>query len=230
METSFTTSLIKSIGTDIGTIAGEFFEVGIDSLCDDGLLRDIPFVSTVASVFHIGKTIRDRHSILKLAAFIEQINQSIVDEEELEKYKMQFEANEKQRNNELSHLLIVIDRYIGMDRPRMLAKLYLAYLRQEIQWPELLSYAEVVDRLLPNDYELLASNGIQGIQYNDVNSGYLRLAALGIMVDFGKNTAFNMGRFSIIGGSQKNYALTKFGGKLAEILGVVNTESSDENN
>jgi len=189
MKKSLVASLVKSIGVEASGIAGEFLEIGIDSLCDEGLLRDIPFVSTVASVFHIGQTIRDRHSILKLAAFIEEINHSIINEDELEKYKTKIETDEKIRNNELSHLLILIDRYVGIDRPRMLAKLYLAYLRNDLQWAELVSYAEVVDRLLPNDCKLLTDSDVKGVDYQEVDSGYLRLSALGLMVDYGKNTA-----------------------------------------
>lgn len=227
MENSLSTSLINSIGQEVIDTAGDFFEIGIDSLLDDGLFRDIPFISTVASLFHIGHTVRDRINILKLAAFIEQINHSIADEEELSKYKNKFEADEKYRNNELNYLLILIDRYIGIDRPKMLAKLYLAYLRGDLQWSELVSYAEVIDRLLPSDYELLAGVGIQGIKYRDVNSGYLRLAALGIMVDYGKNTAINMGHFTVTGGNRKSYALTNFGTKLAQILEIPREELVD---
>lgn len=218
MNNSLVSSLMKSIKPNVSSIVGDFLEIGIDSLCDDGLLRDIPFVSTVASVFQIGQTIRDKHSILKLAAFIEQINNSIVDEDELEKYKVKFECDEDLRNNELSYLLILIDRYVGADRPKMLAKLYLAYLRNELEWLEFISYAEVIDRLLPSDYELLAGNGIQDVEYSAIVSGYLRLEALGIMVDYGKNVAFNMGSFSVTGGNKKSFALTSFGKKLAQIL------------
>lgn len=224
MKKSLVASLVKSIGVEASGIAGEFLEIGIDSLCDEGLLRDIPFVSTVASVFHIGQTIRDRHSILKLAAFIEEINHSIINEDELEKYKTKIETDEKIRNNELSHLLILIDRYVGIDRPRMLAKLYLAYLRNDLQWAELVSYAEVVDRLLPNDCKLLTESDAKGVDYHEVDSGYLRLSALGLMVDYGKNTAFNLGSFSVVGGNRKNYALTEFGAKLIRILEITKVD------
>lgn len=226
MEKSLVTSLVQSIGTDVSGVAGEFLEIGIDSLCNDGLLREIPFVSTVASVFHIGQTVRDRHSILKLAAFIEEINHSIINEDELDKYKTKFEADEKTRDKELSHLLILIDRYVGIDRPRMLAKLYLAYLRNELHWTELVSYAEVIDRLFPNDCKLLTDSDVKGVDYQEVDSGYLRLSALGLMVDYGKNTAFNLGSFSVIGGNRKNYALTEFGTKLIRILELSKTDTA----
>lgn len=51
--------------------------------------------------------------------------------------------------------MILIDRYIGVEKPQQLAKLYLAYLDGVIDWNELTKYAEVVDRFLPGDSEFL---------------------------------------------------------------------------
>lgn len=218
MDKSLAKSLANSVGRDMADIAGNFVELGIDALSEDGLFKDIPFVSAVASMCNIGKTIHDWHNLKKLAAFVEQINKSVVDEEKLAKYRAKFETEEKIRNKELTHLLILIDRYIGAERPRLLAKIYLAYLREEISWEELMCYAEVIDRLLPSDYELLASDGVRGVEYKNVNSGYLRLVALGAMVDYGKNSTITMGHIVPMGGARKNYALTEFGAKLAKIV------------
>ena len=52
-----------------------------------------------------------------------------------------------QRNQELEYIMVLIDHYISYDKPDMLAKLYLAYFREDILWQEL--YAEVIDQFLP---------------------------------------------------------------------------------
>ena len=132
MSNSLSKSFISSIGHEATGIAENFLEIGLDVLSNDGIIRDIPFVSTVASLFHIGQSISDWNNLRKLAAFIEQINQSLCTETELEEHRKNFTCEEKTRNEELAHLLILIDRYLGIDRPKMLAKLYLAYLRKDI--------------------------------------------------------------------------------------------------
>ena len=51
--------------------------------------------------------------------------------------------------------MIIVDRYVSYEKPRLLAALYLAYLDGNIEWTEFTTYAEVVDRLLPTDIALL---------------------------------------------------------------------------
>lgn len=44
--------------------------------------------------------------------------------------------------------MIIVDRYVSYEKPRLLATLYLAYSDGNIEWTEFTTYTEVVDRLL----------------------------------------------------------------------------------
>ena len=59
-------SFNDSLQTQLAPIATDFAEIGLDSLMSEGLLKDVPFVSTVISLYNIGKTIHERHHIDKL--------------------------------------------------------------------------------------------------------------------------------------------------------------------
>lgn len=54
------------------------------------------------------------------------------DEKQREKYILNFQNNQKTRNKELAYLMVVLDKYINLDKPQMLAKTYLSYLNGEI--------------------------------------------------------------------------------------------------
>jgi hypothetical protein len=218
MEQSLAQALSNSVRKEIADITGNLLEVGMDAIIDEGILKEIPVISLVVSCYNIGSSIRDRHNLLKLLAFVNQINQSLAKPEMIKKYQVAFETDEKKRNQELSYLLVIIDRYVGADRARILAKLYLAYLRNEICWEDLTSYAEAIERLMPTDYELLKKGGVTGIEYQEIPSGYLRLIAVGLMVDYGKSSAISLGKIVPMGGTSKNLALTQFGEKLTQIL------------
>ena len=75
------------------------------------------------------------------------------DEKQREKYILNFQNNQKTRNKELAYLMVVLDKYINLDKPQMLAKTYLSYLNGEITWNEVMKYSEVIERLLPGDVE-----------------------------------------------------------------------------
>lgn len=49
--------------------------------------------------------------------------------------------------------MVLLDRYISADKSRMLARLYLSYLDNVISWIEFAEFSEIIDRLLPSDFE-----------------------------------------------------------------------------
>ena len=97
---SLAVSFGNSLTEEVSGIAGEYAELGLDALVEDGIFKDIPIVSTVVSLFRIGKSIRERHQIAKLISFLNEINKGAADEEKREKYREKFASNEKFRNQE----------------------------------------------------------------------------------------------------------------------------------
>lgn len=213
-EQSLAISFANSLTEEVSGVAGEYAELGLDALVEDGLFKDIPVISTAVAVYRIGKSIREKHHISKLISFLNEINKGIADEEKREEYRGKFVGNEKFRNQELEYILLLIDRYIGSDKPQILAKLYLAYLDGKIQWIEFTQFAEVIDRLLPGDI-YLSSDGFK-FDRRKMDSKQ-RLAALGLLQGVIPESAEQRGVFSS-SSSHLNYALTKFGRTLLNIL------------
>lgn len=228
-EQSLALSFGDSLTEEVSGCVGEFVEIGIDSVLEDGLLKEIPFISTAVSIYRIGKSIRERHHVAKLAVFLNEINKGVADESERQEYREKFQSNEKFRNQELEYTMILIDRYIGFEKPQMLAKLYLAYLQGAIMWIELTMYAEVIDRFLPGDYNLLASDAEKFITYHNAGAeALLRLMAMGLVAEKGGSQLFTddgHGGWAVTTASMnrakmqmKEYKRTEFGEQLTHIL------------
>ena len=60
-EQSLALSFSNSLTEEVSGITGEYVELGLDALVEDGLFKDIPIVSTAVAVYRIGKSIRERH-------------------------------------------------------------------------------------------------------------------------------------------------------------------------
>lgn len=73
-------SLENSLSSDICDTVGDLAEVGLDAVMDDGILKDIPILSTVVGLYRIGYTIRERHEIKQLALFVAELNRGCTDE------------------------------------------------------------------------------------------------------------------------------------------------------
>lgn len=219
-ERSLSLSFSNSLSEDVAGIASEYAELGLDALTEDGVFKNIPIISTFMSVYRIGNSIWEKHHIAKLIAFLNEINNAIADEEERVKYREKFSGNEKFRDRELEYIIILIDRYITFEKPQMLAKLYLAYLDSKITWNELTMYAEIVDRFLPGDWNLLDENKLSACTPESVSiDGVQRLISMGLVSQkWQKSQLFNIHGEELGGLGLKGYALTDFGSKLKQII------------
>ena len=228
-EKSLSTAFSDSLKAEVLSCISGYAEIGLDAIIEDGILKDIPILSTFAAVYKIGSSIKDRHNLKKLVVFLNQLASGIVGDEKRKKYQQKFQSNEKFRNQEIEYLLILIDRYINYDKPQMLAKLYLAYLDDTIIWEELTMYAEVIDRFLLLDCNFLVSDSDTYKTHRNIGvEPILRLVALGLMVEESSDslwTSDGRGGFAITATSmeranlkEKKYKRTEFGEKLAAIL------------
>ena len=62
-------------------------ELGIDSLLDEGILKDIPIFNLLIGVKNTAQNIHDRNLLRQTLQFIQEFNNGTIDEEKLAKYK-----------------------------------------------------------------------------------------------------------------------------------------------
>ena len=228
-EESLALSFEHSMTTEISDLVGQYAEIGLDAMIEDGIFKDIPIVSTFAAIYRLGNNIRDKHAAVKLVAFLNEFSKGILDEEKRKEYQAKFASNEKFRNQELSYIMILIDRYISLEKPEMLAKLYLAYLDEIIVWEEFTMYAEVIDRFLLLDCKMLVSESNTYIVYRNIGGeSVLRLVALGLMAEKPNNSRVELDGLGdavfwgddieVLSGKKRIYEKTEFGEKLSAIL------------
>ena len=210
----------NSIGADIAEFVGEAIEFTLDTCVgEDGILKDIPFVSAAVKLCNITSKVQEKYSFYKLKAFIKEINAGTVSSGELEKRKQKFLSNASFRKQELEYILILIDRHIGFEKPQMLAILYLGYLDGSINWETFVKYAECIDRFLPGDQLMLDSTEIERAKYNDNYDAVSRLEALGLIgrkVEVTPTYHEKEQRLELK--NTDEYSLTGFGWKLKKII------------
>ena len=228
MET-LSVAFSDSLEVDVAEWVGELAEIGLDSIMDEGILKEIPFLSTAISLYKIGTSLKERHNLKKLAAFLDEVNKGITSEEKRQEYQQKFRTRDKFRNQEMEYLLVLIDRYINYEKPKMLAKLYLSYLDGAIVWEEMTMYSEVIDRMLILDYNTLVSDSDKFTVHRNIGGeAILRLVALGLMTDTTNESPFKEHGNGSVGmtweslksfqTNDKVYRRTEFGEKLADIL------------
>jgi len=213
-------SLENSLSSDICDTVGDLAEVGLDAVMDDGILKDIPILSTVVGLYRIGHTIRERHEIKQLALFVAELNRGCTDESKRKQLLEKLNSDTRKSKQEIEYILVVLDSYLEYEKPEMLAKLYMAYLEQRIDWTQFSMYAAILRTLLPQDVENLQSHDFNAgtlICMQMDSAGWLRLLSAGFVYEQG------VMRFN--DDISKNhdldvpYSITKFGQKFIDIVG-----------
>ena len=213
-------SFKKELESPTTDIAVQYAEYGLDLLVEDDVLKDIPFISTVVSIYKIGKTMSDRHYIKQLCIFLNEIEYGISADKK-NKYINDFSnKNDKDKEKELEYVVVILSQYLGEDKPRWLAKLYLAFLINEIEWREFAAYSEIINRFLPGDIEALKQEEWSQVKDEEVPDTLIRMSSCGIYMAISKSvTAPNYpGTIEIPASNIKDYRITAFGKKLKNIL------------
>lgn len=213
-------SLEDSLTENLLDTVADLTEVGLDAVMDEGILKEIPLLSTVAGIYKIGHTIKERHTIKQLALFVTELNKGCVDKNKKNRILEKLNGNQQQSKQEIEYILVVLDSYLEYEKPKMLAKLYMAYLEQRIDWTQFSMYAAILRTLLSQDVKILQGHDFNAgaiICMQMDSASWLRLLSAGFVYEQGV-MRFN-GDISKNHDLEVTYSITKFGQKFIDIVG-----------
>ena len=191
----------KSLFNSSKDVISDYLEIGIDSLMNEGILKEIPIVNTIVGVLKIGKNVHDRNLLKQTLTFINEFNKNKISRDKLDQYKITIENNPKRCEEELGRILLLLNNFIDKEKSIMLAKIFKAYIGKIINWNEFCEYSEIINRLFIQDINLL--NMIYDGKVSDTtNRGDIyrveRLNSLGII-----GISFKSTRITTINGVQQ---------------------------
>ena len=208
-------SLEDSLTENMFDTVGDLAEVGLDAVMDDGILKDIPILSTVVGLYRIGHTIRERHTIKQLALFVAELNKGCADDRRRRQLLEKLNSDTRKSKQEIEYILVVLDNYLEYEKSQMLAKLYIAYLEETITWAEFAEYASMVKQLIPGDLKLLEERHM--VRKQSQCAELLRLSSLGLMYQQ-DSQLFPDGDYTVIKNELASFTITEFGDKFIEIV------------
>ena len=169
--------------SEIGTVVAEsalrketsdllqqYGEIAIDSFLDEGILRDIPVINTITSVFRSGVAIRDAIFIKKIVHFLKEPSKA--PDSKKQKFLDKLRNEPDFRNRFTTHLLVVLDGVNDLRKPPILAKLFEAYVWERLDFSDFCRLCRAVEVSFVDDlqeflecFEFIMSgpHGVQGI-------------------------------------------------------------------
>ena len=122
-------------------------ELSVDLILDEGLLRDLPVVSTLVGLLRAGgAAYRDRLLLRKLCRFLREL----ADVEPTKRKQMisRLEQGPEQRRSVGENLILLLDRLDRMEKAEMVGKAFRAYCTDAIDRHTLERLTIAVDRIL----------------------------------------------------------------------------------
>lgn len=169
-------SMIETLKSDFANISKELVEVGIDSMLKDGILKDIPIIGTLGSVFKAGISIKDRYFIRKVLWFLCSLEDTSLEERR--------EFLVKHSNNSLlgEKLIFILDRLDDLEKPKLIANLFKKYMYNEIDYVTFQRLSLIIEKCFIEDLKFLKNNSnknvITGFEALGLaNSGLVSLAS-----------------------------------------------------
>lgn len=175
----------------------DIIEMGLDSIIENEVLKELPFVKTVNAVAKTSLAIKEKFLLKKFLNFIKMFNEHHVDENEIVKRKIAIENQEKWIYKEIEFLMIFLNDMDSMRKAKLLAILYNDYINRKINWERFCQYTEITNRLFSYDMDLLVefyrycTNTMQkGCGFSYDLTAYSRLSGLGLIekeFDYGQD-------------------------------------------
>lgn len=123
--------LVEAIqDSELGSLAADYAELGVDALLDEGLLKDVPVLGTLQRLYNFGASIQNRMFAKKMLEFLINLESMPKEKRQDQLAKLVVDVEERRRVGE--NVLLLLDRMNDMSKPKMMAKAFSAYLKEEI--------------------------------------------------------------------------------------------------
>lgn len=149
-EENLAKSMIEVIGKAGGYEAiTKVTEDAIDTLFEDGVLKEIPIVKTIVGLIRSGLGVRELIFVRKIHRFLKSLED--VPEEKRVKFALEMEAQPDLREKVGTHLVLLLERMDELSKPPLLGRAFGGYLNGQISLDEFRRMARVIDRCFVED-------------------------------------------------------------------------------
>ena len=164
MEKEISIDLVNSIATEnLSSIGRDLGEIALDTVLQEGLLREIPVINTVFGLYKTGVEVRQQLFFQKILKFLKEL--SDISFAERQKFVEEIARNPKQKQEFGETLLLLLERADSLKKPSILGLLLKHHILGDISYEDVTRLAFMVDRVYVSDLNYLR-NFKPGIQSN----------------------------------------------------------------
>lgn len=160
-------SLIEKslLSDDLKKITQDISESIIDSILEDGLLKEIPLISTSISLYKAGQSFRLRNYIKNLYIFLFQLKD--IDLHIKENFIKRIDDEENAKNELFERILFLIEKLDNSYKSEIIGKLFKSYIYDKINLNDFLRLCLIIERAFHNDLKYFVYNNSPRLTENE---------------------------------------------------------------
>lgn len=214
--------------SDLHNLTEEVGEVALDSLLEEGVLKDIPIIGMISGLTKTALNIQDQLFLKKIIRFLTELRN--IDPKERNRLISKIDDSEKFDIKVGEKLLYIIDKCDDHISSKYLAKLFKAFLKEEINYSEFLRGAVIIQNIFTEDLkyfltkkveeiekEIEPTDSIPDIANNLVNAGLCAMITDKVRVE--DQWDHDMSEKYIVKGGSTIIYLTEIGNTIKLVLG-----------
>lgn len=173
--------LSNSLGAELSGVGVELLEVGVDSVLNDGVLKDLPIVGSVVGLIKAGVAVKERFYIKKLLTFLREF--SSINENQRIKFITEELSDDSKRERFGETMLNLIERNDDSKKFSLYARVFEVHFCNSLSYEDTIRMCMMIDRTYYSDLEYILdfSDGSFGEQEKAgelYKSGFLSFSGL----------------------------------------------------
>ena len=135
---------------EIQKISADLIETVIDSTMSEGILKEIPILSTIMGGYNAFTSMQDKMFLKKMLTFLHELKS--VSQDRRIKQIIKIEDDTKYRTKVGEKLLFIISRCDDLDKASMVGILFKCYLEEKVDYSDFLSCVSCIELNLNKFY------------------------------------------------------------------------------
>jgi len=158
--------------SDLANINIDLAEVIMDSLMNDGILKDLPIISSLVGITKFGLRTSELLLLRKILKFLTQLDSTTI--EERQRFIANVETKETYNKKVGLALILILDKLEDLEKPEIIGKILAANIKGTIDYQTFLRLSYIVQKLFIPDLAYLRKikNGIE-VSYEKMDELYL---------------------------------------------------------
>jgi hypothetical protein len=152
-------SLSNSLGAELSNVGAELLEVGVDSVLNDGVLKNLPIVGSVVGLFKAGTVVKEHLYIKKLLTFLREF--SSISENQRISFISEELSDDSKREKFGETMLNLIERNDDLRKFGLFARVFEVHFCNNLSYEDTIRICMMIDRTYYSDLEYIFefSNG-----------------------------------------------------------------------